>query len=57
MLVNSVLTADGNKYTLNSEVQHQPTNNLFHLTAGCPSGKTEVLSKFQKLGDKEYKGN
>nr|XP_034187967.1 apolipophorins [Osmia lignaria] len=56
MLVDSVLTADGNKYTLNSEVQHQPTNNVFHLTAGCPSGKTEVLSKFQKLGDKEYKG-
>nr|XP_012148156.1 PREDICTED: apolipophorins [Megachile rotundata] len=56
LLVDSVLTADDNKYTLNSEIQQQSTNNIFHLTASSPLGKTEVLSKFQKLGDKEYKG-
>lgn len=57
MTVESEMTADGNKYTLNSEIQHQDTNSLFHVVTQCPSGKTEILSKFQKLGDKEYKGN
>ncbi|XP_015429625.1 PREDICTED: apolipophorins [Dufourea novaeangliae] len=56
MLVDVVLMADGVKYTLNSEMQQQDTNSLFNVVATCPDGKTEILSKIQKLGPKEYKG-
>ncbi|XP_043521132.1 apolipophorins isoform X2 [Frieseomelitta varia] len=54
--IDSKVVADGNKYTLNSEIQHLDTNSLFHVIATCPNGKREVLSKFQKLNDKEYQG-
>ncbi|XP_076762006.1 retinoid- and fatty-acid binding glycoprotein apolipophorin [Xylocopa sonorina] len=53
--VDSDVTADGKKYTLNGEMQVQESNSLIHLTATCPKGKTELLSKMQKLGEKEYK--
>ncbi|CAL7938756.1 unnamed protein product [Xylocopa violacea] len=53
--IDSELTADGKKYTLNGEMQVQESSSLMHLTATCPTGKTELLSRLQKLGDKEYK--
>ena len=56
MSIDSKVVADGNKYTLNSEIQHLDTNSLFHVITTCPNGKREVLSKFQKLNDKEYQG-
>ncbi|XP_017790563.1 PREDICTED: apolipophorins [Habropoda laboriosa] len=54
--VDSDVTADGVKYSLNSEVQYLTNSGLFHVTSTCPNGKTELLSKIEKLGDNEYKG-
>ncbi|XP_076681659.1 retinoid- and fatty-acid binding glycoprotein apolipophorin isoform X2 [Andrena cerasifolii] len=51
-----VVTADNAKYTLNSEIQQQGADSLFNVQASSPAGKTEVLSKFQKLGGQEFKG-
>ncbi|CAK9823680.1 unnamed protein product [Anthophora retusa] len=54
--LDSVVTADGAKYSLNSEVQYLATSGLFRVLSTCPNGKTELFSKFEKLGDNEYKG-
>ena len=37
-------------------MQYLDTSSLFHVTSACPNGKTEIFSKFQKLNEKEYKG-
>lgn len=57
MTIDSKIDADGAKHSLVSEIQYLDSSNLFHVTAICPTGKTEILSKFQKLNNKEYKGN
>lgn len=57
MIINSQIDADGAKHSLVSEIQYLDSNNLFYVMTVCPTGKTEILSKFQKLNDKEYKGN
>nr|XP_033202794.1 apolipophorins [Bombus vancouverensis nearcticus] len=56
LTIDSKAVADGNKYTLNGEMQYLDTSSLFHVTSACPNGKTEIFSKFQKLNEKEYKG-
>ncbi|XP_017888623.2 uncharacterized protein LOC108630072 [Ceratina calcarata] len=56
MTLNCESNVEAQKFTLNGEIQHQDTNNLFHVTYTCPMGKIEILSKIQKLGDKEFKG-
>lgn len=57
LTIDSKAVADGNKYTLNGEMQYLDTSSLFHVTSACPNGKTEIFSKFQKLNEKEYKGD
>lgn len=57
MTIDSKIDVDGSKHSLASEIQYLESNNLFHVTTICPTGNTEILSKFQKLNDKEYKGN
>lgn len=47
---------DGAKYTMNSEIQVDPTEPIIHVSTTCPSGKTELLFKYKKLGDREYTG-
>ncbi|XP_076625563.1 retinoid- and fatty-acid binding glycoprotein apolipophorin isoform X1 [Colletes latitarsis] len=52
---DAVAMVDNDKYTLKSEIQQQDMNSLFHVEMSCPTGKTELLSKVEKLGAKEYK--
>ncbi|XP_076231616.1 retinoid- and fatty-acid binding glycoprotein apolipophorin [Calliopsis andreniformis] len=54
--LDATVLADGTKYTLQSQIQLQENNKLFSITTSCPNGKTEILSKFQRLGLKEFKG-
>lgn len=56
LLTDIVLNADGAKYTLNSEIQSQPTVGLLNVVTTCPQGKSELFCKYQKLGANEYKG-
>ncbi|XP_076643954.1 retinoid- and fatty-acid binding glycoprotein apolipophorin [Halictus rubicundus] len=56
LLTDIVVNADGAKYTLNSEIQSKVGLNLFSVVTSCPQGKSELLSKYQKLGPNEYKG-
>lgn len=50
------VTADGTKYTAKSEIQDGNVSPIIHIVLTCPKGKTELLSKFEKLGDREYTG-
>jgi len=54
---NAVITVDGKKWTVQSEIRNSNISPLIHIVSTCPNGKTEILSKFDKLGDREYKGN
>ncbi|KAM0732090.1 Apolipophorin [Formica fusca] len=51
-----VVTADNIKYTTKSEIQDGNVSPIIHIVLTCPKGKTELLSKFEKLGDREYTG-
>jgi hypothetical protein len=53
---DAALTMDNTKYTLNSEIQGGNISPMMHIILTYPSGKTELLSKFNKLGDHEYTG-
>lgn len=48
--------ADGTKYTAKSEIRDGNVSPIIHIVFTCPNGKTELLSKFEKLGDREYTG-
>lgn len=50
-----VVTVDGVKYTQTSEIDLDETPGI-HLVFTCPTGKTELLTKFKKLGENEYSG-
>ncbi|XP_029170500.1 apolipophorins [Nylanderia fulva] len=50
------VTADGTKYTAKSEIRDGNVSPIIHIVLTCPKGKTELLSKFEKLGDREYTG-
>ncbi|KAK2585087.1 hypothetical protein KPH14_008599 [Odynerus spinipes] len=50
------LNLDSAKYILNTEIQEDRTAPMIHVTLTCPSGVTELLSKFQKLGENDYTG-
>lgn len=54
---NAAITADDAKYTVQSEIRNSNVSPLIHIVVTCPKGKSEVLFKFDKLGDREYKGN
>lgn len=56
LVTDAVLNADGKKYTLNSVIQSQEALSLLNIVATCPNEKFEVLSKYQKTGPNEYKG-
>ena len=43
------------KYTLAADITLQDAPGI-HLTMTCPAGTTELLTKFKKLGEKEYSG-
>lgn len=49
-------TVNNNKYTIKSEIKIDPVSPKIHLIFTCPAGKTEILSKFTKLGENEIKG-
>lgn len=53
---DAALTVDEGKYTLESEIRDGHISPMMHIILTCPQGKTELLSKFNKLGDKEYTG-
>ncbi|XP_011871153.1 PREDICTED: apolipophorins [Vollenhovia emeryi] len=53
---DAALTMDGTKYTLNSEIRESNVSPMMHVIFTSPKGKTELLSKFNKLGDQEYTG-
>ncbi|XP_018393503.1 PREDICTED: apolipophorins [Cyphomyrmex costatus] len=53
---DAALTLDNTKYTLKSEIQSGNISPMIHIISTCPAGKTELLSKFNKLGDHEYTG-
>ncbi|KAL0104310.1 hypothetical protein PUN28_017203 [Cardiocondyla obscurior] len=51
------LSVDSKKHTLSTEVRGSDTSPMIHIIYTCPAGKkTELLSKFNKLGDHEYTG-
>ncbi|XP_023246016.1 apolipophorins [Copidosoma floridanum] len=50
------VTVDGVKYTQTTEIELEDAPGI-HLVFTCPAGKTELLSKFKKLGDNEYSGS
>ncbi|KAL6440757.1 hypothetical protein ACFW04_003301 [Cataglyphis niger] len=50
------VTADNIKYTAKSEIQDGNVSPIIHIVLTSPKGKTELLSKFEKLGDREYTG-
>lgn len=50
------VNANNNKYTMKSEVKIDPVSPSMHLIFTCPAGKTEILSKYNKLGEREFKG-
>jgi len=54
---DAALTLDNTKYTLKSEIQSGNISPMIHIISTCPAGKTELLSKFNKIGDREYTGN
>lgn len=56
-MTEAAVTADDVKYTAKSEIQENNVSPKIHIIFTCPSGKTELLSKFEKLGDHEYTGN
>lgn len=49
-------TVDGVKYTAMSEIQQSNISPKIHILTNCPNGKTELLWKIEKTGDKEYIG-
>lgn len=51
------VTADNIKYTAKSEIQDGNVSPIIHIVLTYPKGKTELLSKFEKLDDREYTGN
>ncbi|XP_018353837.1 PREDICTED: apolipophorins [Trachymyrmex septentrionalis] len=53
---DAALTLDNTKYTLKSEIQSGNISPMIHIISTCPAGKTELLSKFNKIGDREYTG-
>ncbi|XP_019888404.1 apolipophorins [Ooceraea biroi] len=50
------ITADDKKYTAKSEIRDGNVSPMIHIILTCPKGKTELLSKFEQLGDHEYTG-
>ncbi|XP_032678528.1 apolipophorins [Odontomachus brunneus] len=55
-MTDVAVTADNVKYTTKSEIQESSTSPKIHIIFTCPSGKTELLYKIEKLGDHEYTG-
>ncbi|KAL6267909.1 hypothetical protein P5V15_000977, partial [Pogonomyrmex californicus] len=53
---DAALTVDDGKYTLKSEIRDRGVSPLMHIIFTSPKGKTELLSKFDKLGEQEYTG-
>ncbi|XP_012523598.1 apolipophorins [Monomorium pharaonis] len=53
---DAALNLDSTKYTLKSEIREGNVSPMMHVIFTCPSGKTELLSKFDKLGEHEYTG-
>lgn len=53
---NLVLVADDTKYTMNSEFRLTPMSKSISIVMTCPNGKTELLGKFNDLGDNLYTG-
>ncbi|XP_066596058.1 apolipophorins [Prorops nasuta] len=47
----SAVTIDGKKYTAWREFQLDALKSSYHLIYTCPKGKTELISKVEKLGD------
>jgi len=54
---DAALTLDNTKYTLKSEIQSGNISPMIHIISTSPAGKTELLSKFNKIGEHEYTGN
>ncbi|XP_014488121.1 PREDICTED: apolipophorins [Dinoponera quadriceps] len=50
------VTADNDKYTTKCEIQRSNISPKIHIIFTSPNGKTELLSKYEKLGDHEYTG-
>lgn len=50
------VVADNAKYTLDSQVQLSPSASSVSIVLTCPSGKTELISKFKVLPDNVYVG-
>jgi len=48
--------ADDKKYTSKSEIRDGNVSPIIHIVLTCPKGKTELLSKFEQLGEHEYTG-
>ncbi|KAF7405857.1 hypothetical protein HZH68_005226 [Vespula germanica] len=53
---DATLQLDNTKYTLSTEIQKDKIAPMFHFILTSPQGVTEVLSKFQKVGDTDYTG-
>ncbi|XP_011144506.2 apolipophorins [Harpegnathos saltator] len=53
---DAAITADNTKYTAKSEIQDGNISPMIHIILTCPNGKTELLSKFEKLSEHEYTG-
>lgn len=54
---DATLQLDNTKYTLSTEIQKDKIAPMFHFILTSPQGVTEVLSKFQKVGDTDYTGD
>lgn len=49
------LSAEDKKYGLKSEMKFDPTAPSIEVAISSPEGVTEIKSKGEKLGEKEYK--
>ncbi|XP_035725460.1 apolipophorins-like [Vespa mandarinia] len=53
---DATLQLDNAKYTLSTEIRKDKITPMIHFTLTSPQGVTELLSKFQKVGDNDYTG-
>ncbi|KAG5308105.1 APLP protein, partial [Acromyrmex insinuator] len=53
---DATLTLDNTKYTFKSEIQSGSISPMIHIISTTPAGKIELLSKFNKIDDREYTG-
>lgn len=52
-----VIITNDKKYTAKSEIRDGNVSPMIHIVLTSPNGKTELLSKFEQLGEHEYTGN